>query len=66
MGFEVLAAVIMKSAVFWGIMSCSQLKSNPSFVGKCRLHLQGRIMGEARNQNGAGSDLCWFVAWLIL
>jgi hypothetical protein len=25
-GFEVLTAVVMKSFIFWGVMSCSQLK----------------------------------------
>ena len=40
-GFEVLTAVVMKSAVFWVIMLDSALNVNRCFGGTCRLHLQG-------------------------
>jgi hypothetical protein len=33
-GFEVLAAVVMKSTIFWDITPCSPLKVNRRFGGK--------------------------------
>jgi hypothetical protein len=41
---------ILKSFVFWDIMSHSPLKVNPCFGGKCHLHYQGRRISKARNQ----------------
>jgi hypothetical protein len=32
-GFEVLRVVVMKSSVFWDVMSCSPLKTNRRFGG---------------------------------
>jgi hypothetical protein len=49
-GFEVLTAMIMKSAIFWDITPCSPLKLNRRFGGKFRLHLQGRRISRVRNQ----------------
>jgi hypothetical protein len=49
-GFEVLTAVIMKSAIIWDITPCSPLKVNRRFVETYRLHLQGRRISRARNQ----------------
>jgi hypothetical protein len=49
--FEVLAAVVMKSSVFWDATLCSTLKINQCFRGTCRLHLQG----QRTNQHEAGS-----------
>jgi hypothetical protein len=40
-GFEVPAAVDMKSSVFWDITSCSQLKGNRLFGGTCPLPSSG-------------------------
>jgi hypothetical protein len=37
--FEVLAAVVMKSSIFWDIKTCSSLKVNRRFGGIYRLHL---------------------------
>jgi hypothetical protein len=41
-GFEVLAAVFMKSTIFWDITPRSPLSVNRRIGGKLRLHLQGR------------------------
>jgi hypothetical protein len=49
--FEVLTAVVMKSAIFWEIMLCSPLKVNRSFGGTYRLHLQGSRISRSRNQH---------------
>jgi hypothetical protein len=40
----------MANSVFLDIMSCTPLKFNRRFRGTCRLHLQGRRIGRARNQ----------------
>jgi hypothetical protein len=40
----------MKSSVFWDIMPYSQWKVNRRFAATCRLHLQGRRIGQAKNQ----------------
>jgi hypothetical protein len=53
-GFEVLTAVVMKSSIFWDIMSCSPLKVTPRFGGTCRLHLQIRRMSQTTNEREAG------------
>jgi hypothetical protein len=45
----------MKSPVFWNITPCSPLKINGRVGGTCRLHHQGRIISQARNQHEAGS-----------
>jgi hypothetical protein len=39
--FELLTAMIMKSSVFWDIMSSSPIKVNRRFRGTSRLHFQG-------------------------
>jgi hypothetical protein len=49
-GFEVLAAVVMNSTIFWDITPCSPLKFNRRFGETYRLHLQCRKMSRARNQ----------------
>jgi hypothetical protein len=38
-GFEVLAAVVMKSTIFWDMRSCSPLGVNRRFGGTYRRHL---------------------------
>jgi hypothetical protein len=48
-GFDVLTAAIMKSSIFWDIMSFSQLKVNWRFRRTCL---------QARNQHEADSKLC--------
>jgi hypothetical protein len=50
-GFEVLTAVVMKSSIFWDITMCSPLKVNRRFGRICRLHLEGRRIGQTRNQH---------------
>jgi hypothetical protein len=50
-GCEVLTAVV----IFWDITPCSPLKVNRRFGGTCRLHLQGRIISQARNQQESRS-----------
>jgi hypothetical protein len=45
--------------MFWDI-TCSPLKVNRHYVGACCLHLQGKKVGQARNQHEAGSKLCVF------
>jgi hypothetical protein len=53
-GFEVLAAVAMKSFTFWDIMPCSLMEINRHFGGTyCRHH-----QCQARNQNEAGGTGC--------
>jgi hypothetical protein len=49
-GFEVLAAVVMKSSIFCYITPCNPLKVNRGFGGTYRLHLQGRIIYRPRYQ----------------
>jgi hypothetical protein len=39
-GFEVLTAVVMKSAIFWDITLCSPLSVNRRFGGTYHRHLQ--------------------------
>jgi hypothetical protein len=60
-GFAVLAAVVMKSTVFWDIMPCSPLKVSRRFGGICRLYVQGQRKSWARNLLSR-----WFFVWLFL
>jgi hypothetical protein len=46
-GFGVLTAVVMKSTIFWDIMSCSPLKVNRRFGGTYRLNFQGQRISRA-------------------
>jgi hypothetical protein len=50
-GFEVLAAVVMKTTIFCDITPCSPLEYNRRFKGTYRLHLQGRRISRTRNQH---------------
>jgi hypothetical protein len=52
LGCEAVTLVIMKCS---GITPCSPLKFDRCYTGACLLHLQGRIIGQARNQREAGS-----------
>jgi hypothetical protein len=40
-GFKIVAAVIVKSSVFWDISACSPFKINLRFRGMCRLRNVG-------------------------
>jgi hypothetical protein len=67
-GFQVLSAVVVKSPVFWDIMTRDPLKANELFGGTYCFHLQGRRINERRNQHEAGNKqdflpaLCWFLS----
>jgi hypothetical protein len=61
--FDVLTTVVMKSSIFWDIMSCSPLKVNRRFGGTCRLHFQGLRIIQARNQ--AMFSTCFHVCFLL-
>jgi hypothetical protein len=39
-GFHVLTAVTIKSAIFWAVTPCSPLEIHRHFRGTCLLHLQ--------------------------
>jgi hypothetical protein len=49
-GSAIVTAVVMKSAVLWGITICSSLKVNRHMGGTYRLHLHGgaRCQNESR------------------
>jgi hypothetical protein len=49
-GFEVLTAVVINSAILWDITSFSHLNVNRRFRGTYRLHHQGRQISWAINQ----------------
>jgi hypothetical protein len=46
----VLTVVVMKSSIFWDIMSCSLLKVNRRFERTCCLYFLGRRISQARTQ----------------
>jgi hypothetical protein len=48
LGFEALAAVIMKDTIFSDITPCSPLKVHRPFVAVYHLYLQGRRISQAR------------------
>jgi hypothetical protein len=48
---------MMKSSIFWDITSCSPLKVNRLFGGKCCFHLQGGRISRARNQRENSSPV---------
>jgi hypothetical protein len=48
--FEALIAVTTRSSVFCDIMPRSLVKPNWCFEGTIHLHLQGKRIGQARNQ----------------
>jgi dolichol kinase len=66
-GFEVLTAVVMKSAIFWDITPCSPLKVNRRFGGTCLLHLQGRRISRARNERESRAlfATCFHIGFLL-
>jgi hypothetical protein len=49
----------MESINFWDITPCSPLSVNRRFGGTYHLHLQGRIISSARNQQANKTE------WLI-
>jgi hypothetical protein len=50
-GSEAVAAVFMKSSVYWDVTQYGIMKFDPIFGGTCRLHLQRRRINQARNQD---------------
>jgi hypothetical protein len=54
-GFEVLAAVVMKELCSLGYNAAYSAESQPIFRGLCCIHLQGRRLSPVRNQHEAGS-----------
>jgi hypothetical protein len=54
------------SSVLWDVTPCSLLKVNRSCRRKCRLHLQGRRISQARNQHKAGGKQSLFQAGFLL
>jgi hypothetical protein len=46
-------AELLKSSIFWAIMSCSPLQVNRRFGGTYHLYLQGRKVSQERNQRKA-------------
>jgi hypothetical protein len=57
LGFEVLTEVGMKISIPCDITPCSPSKFNRRFGETCSLHLQGRVISEARNQCESGTAL---------
>jgi hypothetical protein len=57
--------VVMKNILFWDITPCSPLKVNPLFGGTYRLHLQGRRISQARNQQVASRAICLRIARVL-
>jgi hypothetical protein len=55
-GFEVLAAVSLKRAIFWNIMNCIPVKVNRRFAEICTLHLRDRRLCQVRNQYAASRN----------
>jgi hypothetical protein len=53
-GFEVLAAVVMNSSIFWVMTPFIPLRVNRRLGGTC-LNLQGLRVSQARNQHETGS-----------
>jgi hypothetical protein len=53
----------MKGSVFWVITSCSPLKANRRFGGKCNLHFQGRRICQACSTCHMLSS--WFLSGLF-
>jgi hypothetical protein len=49
-----------------GFNECSSVEVHRRFGGTCGLHLQGRRVSQARNQQDAGGKKSWFLAWLTL
>jgi hypothetical protein len=59
-GFEALTTVIMKRSLCWNITPFHLLRFKWRYGEKCRLHLQGRRMSQAKNQHEAGSKICLY------
>jgi hypothetical protein len=53
-----LGVIYTSIYLFWNITPCNPLKVNRRFGGTCLLHLFGRQISQARNQNEAGGSAC--------
>jgi hypothetical protein len=58
-GFEVLTAVVTKNSVFWYVTPCCLLNVNWRYGGTCYLHLQGKRISQARNQQSSACCLLY-------
>jgi hypothetical protein len=47
-----------KNSAFWYKMPCNPLLVSRHFVGTCRLHLQGRQIGQAKDRQEAVAIAC--------
>jgi hypothetical protein len=65
-GFEVPAALVTNSSIFWDTTPCSMLKVKQRFGVTWCLQLQGRRMSHVRIQRKASSTQNMLLAWLIL
>jgi hypothetical protein len=63
-GFEVLAAVVIKSSVFWDTTPCSALKLNRRFKGTC-LQLQGWWMSQAKKKKNSLNQIASRAGFLL-
>jgi hypothetical protein len=52
-----LAAMVMKSCIFWDITSCNPLKVSQRFGATCRFHFQGRRI--SRCEAGSKQSLAY-------
>jgi hypothetical protein len=50
-GFQLLAAAVMNSSIYWVITPCSMFEVNRRFGGKYSLHLQGLRTTKDRHQH---------------
>jgi hypothetical protein len=57
--FEVHAAVVMTSSIFWDITPCSPKNVTGRYGGTCCIHLQGERISRARNQCKALLATCF-------
>jgi hypothetical protein len=52
--------IFPKISILWDVTPCSLWKVEQCLRGICRLHLQGRRIGQARNQHEEGSKKSLF------
>jgi hypothetical protein len=55
-GFEVHAAVAVKSAVFWDVTSCNSAEGYRRFRKRCSFHVHDLRVSQARVQKDSGRE----------
>jgi hypothetical protein len=60
-GFEVLTAMVMKSAVFSDVKSCRPVEVHRCFGGTYYLHFQGRMVSQAIDQQESGGSTAFLI-----